>query len=118
MMHKITEYGGWDAFYRHLPLITLDTTVVGSENKLWQEYVSHSEYGPYWFEISTHEKIDQIEVPTYFHADWYDNYPAALFRSFGKIKDAGKVDELRMHVGPTDHMGDVVGDRTFGDSAF
>ena len=118
MTHKIAEYGGWDAFYRHLPLITLDTTVVGSENKLWQEYVRHSEYGPYWSEISTHEKIDQIEVPTYFHAGWYDNYPAALFRSFGKIKDAGKVDELRMHVGPTDHMGDVVGDRPFGDSAF
>jgi len=118
MTHKIAEYGGWDAFYRHLPLITLDTTVVGSENKLWQEYVSHSKYGPYWSDISTHEKIDQIEVPTYFHAGWYDNYPAALFRSFGKIKDAGKVDELRMHVGPTDHMGDVVGDRPFGDSAF
>ena len=118
MTHKIAEHGGWDAFYRHLPLITLDTTVVGSENKLWQEYVSHSEYGPYWSDISTHEKIDQIEVPTYFHAGWYDNYPAALFRSFGRIKDAGKVDELRMHVGPTDHMGDVVGDRPFGDSAF
>jgi putative CocE/NonD family hydrolase len=118
MTHKIDEYGGWDAFYRHLPLITLDTTVVGRENKLWQEYVRHSEYGPYWADISTHEKIDQIEVPTYFHAGWYDNYPAALFRCFDVVDRAGKVDELRMHVGPTDHMGDVVGDRPFGDEAF
>lgn len=118
MTHKIDEYGGWDAFYRHLPLITLDTTVVGKENKLWQEYVSHSEYGPYWADISTHEKTDQIEVPTYFHAGWYDNYPAALFRCFGIVDGAAKVNELRMHVGPTDHMGDVVGDRPFGDEAF
>ena len=118
MTHKVDEYGGWDTFYRHVPLITLDTSVVGKPNNLWQEYVSHSEYGPYWSDISTHEKIDQIEVPTYFHAGWYDNYPAALFRAFGKISDAGKVAELRMHVGPTDHMGDVVGDRPFGDHAF
>ena len=118
MTHKVAEYGGWDAFYRHLPLITLDTTVVGAPNNLWQEYVSHSEYGPYWSDISTHEKIDQIEVPTYFHAGWYDNYPAALFKAFCTLQNTGKIDELRIHMGPTDHMGDVVGDRPFGEHAF
>ena len=96
MTHKVAEYGGWDAFYRHLPLITLDTTVVGAPNNLWQEYVSHSEYGPYWSDISTHEKIDQIEVPTYFHAGWYDNYPAALFKAFCTLQNTGKIDELRI----------------------
>lgn len=118
MTHKVSEYGGWDAFYRHLPLMTLDTAVVGAPNNLWQEYVSHSEYGPYWSDISTHEKIDQIEVPTYFHAGWYDNYPSALLKAFGKLQDAGKIDDLRIHIGPTDHMGDVVGDRPFGEHAF
>ena len=118
MTHKVAEYGGWDAFYRHLPLITLDTTVVGAPNNLWQEYVSHSEYGPYWSDISTHEKINQIEVPTYFHAGWYDNYPAALFKAFSTLQNTGKIDELRIHMGPTDHMGDVVGDRPFGEHAF
>ena len=118
MTHKVAEYGGWDAFYRHLPLITLDTTVVGAPNNLWQEYLSHSEYGPYWSDISTHEKIDQIEVPTYFHAGWYDNYPAALFKAFCTLQNTGKIEELRMHIGPTDHMGDVVGDRPFGEHAF
>ncbi|GIT18724.1 MAG: hypothetical protein CM1200mP39_15300 [Dehalococcoidia bacterium] len=87
-----------------------DTTVVGAPNNLWQEYVSHSEYGPYWSDISTHEKIDQIEVPTYFHAGWYDNYPAALFKAFCTLQNTGKINELRIHMGPTDHMGDVVGD--------
>ncbi|MCH8909721.1 MAG: CocE/NonD family hydrolase [Chloroflexi bacterium] len=118
MTHKVDEFGGWDTFYRHLPLITLDTTVVGKRNNLWQEYVSHSEYGPYWSEISTHEKLDRINVPTYIHAGWYDNYPSALLKAFQVISDAGNVDELRIHVGPTDHMGDVVGDRPFGDHAF
>ena len=118
MTHKVAEYGGWDAFYRHLPLITLDTTVVGAPNNLWQEYVSHSEYGPYWSDISTHEKINQIEVPTYFHGGWYDNYPGALFKAFCTLQNAGEIDELRIHMGPTDHMGDVVGDRPFGEHAF
>jgi predicted acyl esterase len=115
--YAYAEFGGWDTFYRHLPLITLDTEVVGKPNNLWQEYVSHSQYDDYWADISVHEKLDQINVPTYFHAGWYDNYPSAVLKAFQTISDAGRVSDLRIHVGPTDHMGVVVGDRDFGDSA-
>ena len=77
--HKVFEFGGWDAFYRHLPLITLDETVVGAKNRLWQEYVTHSSYDDYWREISVREKFDRIRIPVFMHAGWYDNYPDALF---------------------------------------
>ena len=114
MTHKVQEFGGWDAFYRHLPLITLDETVVGSKNNLWQEYVTHSEYGPYWDDISITDRFDKIKIPTYIHAGWYDNYPGALLRTYTILKEMGAIDELRVYVDPTDHDGRVVGDRDFG----
>ncbi len=114
--HKVFEFGGWDAFYRHLPLITLDTAVVGHKNNLWQEYVTHSQNGPYWEEISISDKFDRIKIPTYIHAGWYDNYPGALFNTFMILRDLGQIDELRIYVDPTDHDARVVGDRDFGDN--
>ena len=114
MTHKVQEFGGWDAFYRHLPLITLDETVVGSKNNLWQEYVTHSQYGPYWDDISITDRFDKIKIPTYIHAGWYDNYPGALLRTYTILKEMGAIDELRVYVDPTDHDARVVGDRDFG----
>ncbi len=116
MTHRVAEFGGWDAFYRHLPLITLDETVVGAKNNLWQEYVSHSEYGPYWSDISITDRFDRIKIPTYIHAGWYDNYPGALLRTYAILKELGNTDELRVYVDPTDHDATVVGDRDFGDN--
>ena len=114
--HKVFEFGGWDAFYRHLPLITLDTTVVGHKNNLWQEYVTHSQNSPYWEDISISDKFDRIKIPTYIHAGWYDNYAGALFNTFQILRDLGQIDELRIYVDPTDHDARVVGDRDFGDT--
>lgn len=116
MTRRVDEFGGWDAFYRHLPLITLDETVVGAKNRLWQEYVSHSEYGPYWGDISITDRFDRINVPTYIHAGWYDNYPGALLKTYRILKTLGNIDELRIYVDPTDHDARVVGDRDFGDN--
>ena len=113
--HKVAEFGGWDRFYRHLPLITLDEAVVGRKNRLWQEYVSHSQYDDYWKDIAVTDKIDRIRIPVYIHGGWYDNYPAAAFRSFLALRNVGATDEVRIHVDPTDHHAQVVGDRDFGD---
>ena len=115
--HKVAEFGGWDRFYRHLPLITLDEAVVGRKNRLWQEYVSHSRYDDYWKDIAVTDKIDRIKIPVYIHGGWYDNYPAAAFRSFLALRKLGATDEVRIHVDPTDHHAQVVGDRDFGDDA-
>lgn len=112
--HKVAEFGGWDKFYRHLPLITLDQAVVGKKNRLWQEYVSHSEYGSCWSDISITDRFDRIKIPVFIHAGWYDNYPGALFDAYTKLKSIGAIDELRIYVDPTDHDGRVVGDRDFG----
>ena len=114
--HKVTEFGGWDAFYRHLPLVTLDETVVGAKNLLWQEYVSHSMYDNYWRKISLKDRVPRVRIPVYIHDGWYDNYPAASFEILRLLNQAGHTADLRILVDPTDHHGTVVGDRDFGDN--
>ena len=114
---EIYEFGGWWQFYRHLPLITLDEAVVGKKNILWQEYVSHDTYGEYWKQISTLDRLERITMPVYIHAGWYDNYPGACFKAFQILRSLCASDEIRIHVDPTDHPGNIVGDRDFGPRA-
>ena len=111
---KVSEFGGWWKFYRHLPLITLDEAVVGHKNRLWREYVCHSTYDAYWNEITTFHKIPKIRIPVYIQGGWYDNYPGASFRAFQRLTEIAATDEIRIHVDATDHPGLVVGDRDFG----
>ena len=114
---EICAFGGWWQFYQHLPLITLDEAVVGKKNLLWQEYVSHDTYGEYWKQISSLNRLERITIPVYIHAGWYDNYPGACFKAFQILRSVGASDEIRIHVDPTDHPGNIVGDRDFGPSA-
>ena len=39
---------GWWNWYRHLPLITLDTVAGTPPNKLYNDYITHSTYDDFW----------------------------------------------------------------------
>ncbi len=57
------EAFGWLNWYRHLPLIDLDTVAGTPQNQMWREYVSHSIYDEYWQAISIRDRHDQIRIP-------------------------------------------------------
>jgi len=114
---KVEEFGGWEKFYRHLPLITLDEAVIGKANQLWKEYVYHAHYDYYWKELSVRDKFDRIKIPVYLMDGWYDNYPGAAFAGFLKLREVRATDEIRIVIDPTDHVNRVVGDRDFGEDA-
>ena len=59
--------------------------------------------------------MPRVRIPVYIHDGWYDNYPAASFEILQTLKESGHAADLRILVDPTDHLGDVVGDRDFGD---
>jgi hypothetical protein len=117
MTHKVAEFGGWDKFYRHLPLITLDQALIGHKNQLWQEYLTHSAYDEYWQALSARDKHDRIKIPAYLMGGWYDFYPAAAFKSFELLRALGATDEVRIIINPSDHVNRLPGDRDFGDQA-
>lgn len=117
---------GWDRFYRHLPLITLDR-FSGEEHtedakKLWQDYLSHDTFDDYWSAISLRGdgkdgKYAGINVPVYLMGGWYDYYAGAAFTSFQQLKAARAENEIRVVINPADHVNRVVGDRQFGKKA-
>ena len=111
------ERFGWLNWYRHLPLITLDTVAGTEENKLWNDYVSHSTYDDFWKAIGTRDKYHKVRIPVYLMGGWYDNYPGATFNYFGKLTELGAADEIRVVINPSDHGNQVVGDRDFGKNA-
>ncbi len=111
------ERFGWSNWYRHLPLITLDTVAGTEENKLWRDYVSHSTYDDFWRAIGVRDKYHRIRIPVYLMGGWYDNYPGATLKYFQRLRELGATDEIRVVMNPCDHVNRVVGNRDFGDDA-
>jgi len=108
---------GWEAWHRHLPLITLDTVAGTPQNKLWRDYVSHDTYDEFWRAIGTRHRCGKIKIPVYLMGGWYDNYPGAVLGYYARLAGQGDTDEIRVVVNPCDHLNNVVGDRSFGDDA-
>jgi len=107
---------GWENAFRYLPLIDLDTAVGWRQNKLWNDYVSHSTFDDYWQAISLRD-YSKITIPVYLTSGWYDYYPGAVFHSFEELRKVGATDEIRIIVNPSDHLNRVVGERDFGSNA-
>jgi len=109
---RVEKYG-WLNWFRHLPLITLDTVAGTKENKLWRDYVSHSTYDDFWKAIGIRDKYHKIRIPVYIMGGWYDNYPGAAFTGFQRLREVGATDEIRVNISPTNHGGGVVRARPF-----
>ena len=114
---------GWQNYFRHVPLITLDEIVNGGGAAgaagLWRDYVSHSTFDDYWKAISIRgdggdDKYSRITIPVYLMGGWYDYYSGAAFTSFQRLREVDATDEIRVVIDPSDHLNRVVGDRDFG----
>ena len=111
------SFGLWN-WFRHRPLITLDTVAGTRPNKLYNDYVTHSTYDDFWKTIGLRDKLDKIGIPVYLMSGWYDNYPGTVLKYFQKLTKLRASDETRVAVSPTTHSRNrVVGDRDFGEDA-
>ncbi len=115
--HQVAAFGGWEAFYRHLPLITLDEAVLGHKNRLWQDYVTHSTYDACWQALNVRDQHERIQIPVYLMGGWYDFYPAAALTSFALLQAQGTTEDVRIIINPADHGNRLVGERDFGEQA-
>ena len=115
---EAVERFGWWNWYRHLPLISLDTVAGTPPNKLYNNYITHSTYNDFWKQIGTRDKLHKIRIPVYLMGGWYDNYPGVTLEYFQKLTNLGATDEIRVAISPTTHhRNQVVGDRDFGQNA-
>ncbi len=115
---------GNQTFYRHLPLITADEVVIGRKVPFYRDWLEHDLYDDYWRAINTEEKLDQIDVPVYQQAAWYDPYTEAMLRMWNGLRARGFSARTRhnqkIYVIPwTHHLpeGSRLGDLDFGPQA-
>ena len=96
------------AFYRRLPLIDLDRIGTGGENKLWNDYISHSQFDEFWKAISMRadgadRKYERIRIPAYITSGWWDYYAGSSLTSFARLKEVNATPEVRVILGPGNH---------------
>ena len=113
---KRIEQIGWWNYFMHLPLVTLDE-VLGRENKLWRDYITHSSYDHYWqaFDIPDNE-LRKTNAAVYQMGGWYDHYPGPAFEAFRKLQHCPLPDN-RIVMNPSDHLNRIYSDRDFGPEA-
>ena len=110
-----------NAFFRHLPLSTLDEAA-GGQSRFWRDFLAHSQYCDYWEEKSVHTRFDQIRVPTFIMGGWYDYYPGEAFRSFCRLQETALSEKIRRRrkiiIGPWSHLiseASTLGQMDFGE---
>lgn len=84
-----THIFGNQRFYRQLPLVNMDVEAIGREIPFYRDWFKHSTYDDYWRAINTMEQINQIDVPVYQQAAWFDPYTAGEFRMFNGMRERG-----------------------------
>ncbi|MSP11634.1 MAG: CocE/NonD family hydrolase [Chloroflexi bacterium] len=120
-----THIFGNSRFFRHLPLIDADVAAIGRPVPFYRDWLEHTTYDDYWRAINTEEKLDQVDVPVYQQAGWYDPYTEPMFRAWNGMRQKGYSAQARknqkIYVVPwTHHIPESsrLGDLDFGPSAY
>jgi len=97
----------WKEMLMYLPLIDMDREFLGREDKLWNDYVSHSSYDKFWKALGMREgdKYKKINIPVYIMAGFRDYYSGAAFENYNSLKAVSGVDEIRVRISDTGHSG-------------
>jgi hypothetical protein len=97
----------WKKMLMFLPLIDMDRQFLGKENKLWNDYITHSSYDSYWKAIGMRagNKYARIKIPVYIMSGFRDYYSGAAFESYDALKSTGRTKELRVRVADMGHSG-------------
>ncbi len=96
-----------NAFFRHLPLMTLDEKA-GRPCQFWKDFLKNNRYGKYWESLGIHHRYEQIQVPTFIMGGWFDYYPGEAFRSFNGLRKNSRDEKLKKRrkiiIGPWQHL--------------
>ena len=94
-------------FTRHLPLIDLDVEAIGREIPFYRDWLAHPTDDDYWQQFSGRGRYQDIGVPIFQQAGWYDPYADSQLRRWRSMAEEGKTELARANqkilVGPWGH---------------
>jgi len=97
----------WKKMLMFLPLIDMDREFLGGENKLWNDYITHSSYDGYWKAIGMRDgnRYAKIKIPVYIMSGFRDYYSGAAFENYNTLKALAISNEVRVRVADIGHSG-------------
>jgi putative CocE/NonD family hydrolase len=97
----------WKKMLMFLPLFDMDRKFLGRENKLWNDYITHSSYDGYWKAIGMRDgnRYTKIKIPVYIMSGFRDYYSGAAFESYNILKALATSNEVRVRVADMGHSG-------------
>jgi uncharacterized protein len=88
-------------YVSHVPLRTSDQFATGRRVDFWQNALNHPAYDDHWRARSTQMRLDQICVPVFSVAGWYDNFAQSDLEAFTELTRRSGVH--RIVLGPWPH---------------
>jgi len=94
-------------YVRALPLRTADREVAGRGLDVWKEATDHPAYDAFWKSVSVREHLNELHLPVYSVAGWYDNYAESdldAFHELNKSELSRHSHKDRILIGPWAHV--------------
>ena len=87
---------------RHLPVVELDSIVMGKQNKYWREWIAHPDNDDYWDRASFLNYLEDLNIPVYHQSGWYDGDGIGTKLNYLKMVSLGHKNQ-KLVVGPWGH---------------
>ena len=88
----------------------------------YNDWLSHPEEGPYWWQFNVERFHDQVETPIYHLGGWFDIFLAGTLKHYTGIRNRGRTEEARrsqkLIVGPWVHGPTNIANRFAGEFDF
>lgn len=57
---------------RHLPVVELDSIVMGKRNNYWRDWIAHPNNDAYWQRANFLDRLEKLNIPVFHQSGWYD----------------------------------------------
>ncbi|SPE32616.1 Hydrolase CocE/NonD family protein (fragment) [Candidatus Sulfopaludibacter sp. SbA3] len=102
-----------------LPVIDIDKSYFGKENKYWRDWLSHPAQDKYWADTMFLDKLKGVNIPVFHQSGWFDGDGIGTKLNYHAMVEAGHANQ-KLTVGPWPHSDQATrefGGRDFGPGA-
>lgn len=104
---------------RDLPVVDLDTKVLGKKNPYWRKWIEHPNEDAYWQSVSFLDRLDSLDIPVFHQSGWFDGDGIGSKLNYLKMRARGHANQ-KLTLGPWGHTDTATrrtNGRDFGDAA-
>ena len=86
----------------HLPVIDLDSIVLGKRNQYWRSWIEHPDNNDFWEPVNFLHHLEQTNIPVYNQSGWFDGDGIGSKLNYLAMKEDGHPYQ-KLVLGPWGH---------------